>query len=109
MAKEGMVSDKPLFVLIAELAEKKGIRSIKDLPGASHLRVDDHWELWINGRPENVQVDGVALEPYHCYIKFNGWPAGICNPFGGWIAAGSVANEAALCKALEEAADAAIS
>jgi len=32
------------------------------------------------------------VPPFNCYVEFNGWPAGVFNPFGGIIAAGELAN-----------------
>lgn len=46
-------------------------------------------------------TEGVTVEPFHCYIEFNGWPAGVVAPWGGVIAAGDVANEAAFLAAVK--------
>ena len=44
-----------------------------------HRRLDDQWEFWINGHMEPQGGEEIAqkLAPGECYVKFNGWPAGL--------------------------------
>jgi hypothetical protein len=91
-----------VFALIAELAAALGVREIgTTFPACWELDVDPHWHLSINGHEdEQKNHTGVPVPPFHCYAEFNGWPAGLFTPFGGVVAAGTVANEAALIRAL---------
>lgn len=74
-------------------------------------QVDEHWTIAINGHkvPKEAMLPGgggaITVEPYHCYVEFNGFPAGSFNPFGGVIAAGECANEGTFIKAIQAAID----
>lgn len=85
------------FDLLAQLALALGAAPIKGKVWTH--RIDESWDVKINGCSE--QKDGIL--PYHAELSFNGWPAGVMSPFGGWIAAGSLANERALIAAIEAA------
>ena len=81
------------FGTIAELAAALGVRNIKDLPGCWEHRVDDLWWFAINAHAGPVKCSGGILAPLevppgHCYLEYNGWPAGCFTPWGGEIAAG---------------------
>lgn len=97
-----MAKGKPVFICLAEYTKRNGVESIKDT--VYHSKVDEHWELWINGTKEQVKVgpnNTVSLKPFYCYVEFNGWPAGFFHPYGGEFAAGTLANEDTFCEALE--------
>ena len=43
------------------------------------------------------------MQPFHTYIEYNGWPAGVLNPLGeGEFAAGTGANVESFVAALAE-------
>ena len=88
--------------MIAEVATKLGIGNIGDrFPDCWEWDVDAHWHLAINGHLEPKKSrSGVPVPPFHCYAEFNGFPAGMFTPYGGILAAGKQANEAALLRAL---------
>lgn len=91
------------FMAIAELGCAMKIR-LDQLPGTWRHQVDELWHIELNGHQQDLpDVDGLPLKPYHCHIKFNGWPAGILNPRGGCIAAGEAANEETFIAALNKA------
>jgi hypothetical protein len=95
---------KPTLVKIADFALARGVRSIKDLPGCWHYKVDEQWEMWLNGHREPVTLGhGPEVPPFSAYIEFNGWPAGVTDAAGGWFAAGSIANLDAFERALDSA------
>ncbi len=102
MAKK-KVARKPVFVLIAELMLARGITNIKDLPFACELWVDDKWTLYINGHEKNVIANNCDIPPHYAYIEYGEMPAGLINPFFGAMIGSVVANEDALCDALEKA------
>ncbi len=82
------------FAAIADLCLALDAAPANRYPGCWELRLDEHWEIAFNGHGESVRSShGVAVEPYHCYVQFNGWPAGVFGPLGGTIAAGELANE----------------
>lgn len=63
------------------------------------FRIDaGKWVLRANGH--RVKTDGVP--PFSVMVEFNGWPAGIIDPGGAVIAAGSLANLQTLVDALAE-------
>ncbi len=87
------------FDLIVKLHEALGLPSMKEMGTPWHYRVDDQWEFTVNGSGETVEM----IPPYTAALTFNGWPAGLLNPYGGVMAAGTVANEDALIAALKQA------
>jgi hypothetical protein len=90
---------------VAELAMADGAAPINRLPGCWARRVDDHWEIVVNGHDRPVEHGGVEVPPYTCVVKFDGWPAGVVDPAGGIVAAGEAANEEALIAALKRAVE----
>lgn len=89
---------------IGLLAEALGVERINEMDGCWEYQVDSHWSISVNGHPEPTKNSRNAdVPPFSVYIEFNGWPAGIIDPFGGVIAAGAVANEAAFIDALRNA------
>ena len=93
-----------IFHLIAELALKLGIKSIKDLSGCWEYQIDDRWKIFLNGHNKPMEIDSeILIKPYHCYIKYNGWPAGMINPKDGWMVDDTTANENTLIMALKKA------
>jgi len=98
------MEDRPVceaFAAIAELCIALGEAPASNQPGCWELRLDDHWEIAFNGHEESrLSSHGTAVHPYHCYVQFNGWPAGVFGPHGGVIAAGECANEEAFLAAV---------
>jgi len=97
---------------IANLAEALSVSNVKDLPGCWECKVDDRWWFAINAHttPKAVKLSpsGVAhkVDPFHCYVEFNGWPAGVFHLAGGGeFAQGTEANEDAFIDALVAAAE----
>ncbi len=96
------------FMLLANLAHKRGVKGA-DLPGCWECEIPGidggTWWWAVNGKDEPRTPTGRTIEvpPYHCYLEWCGWPAGIFTPFGGEICAGSVANEDAFIAALQAA------
>ena len=93
------------FGLIADLAAALGVRNISQRGGCWEHAVDDRWWIAVNGRVDRSVPcsHGNAVPAGHCYVEFNGFPAGLFTPFGGMIAAGTVANEETFCAALRAA------
>jgi len=82
------------FAALAELCI-----ALDAAPATKHERcweqqIDERWWIAFNGHKEPVGCsDGSMVEPFHCYVKYCGWPAGVFAPWGGVIAAGEAANE----------------
>lgn len=97
-----MVDDRPFseaFTKLVKIGLTLGSRvPLKDHPGLWRHALPGGWEAAVNGHGE--PIDGVP--PYHARLTFNGWPAGIINPYGGIIAAGEAANEDTFIAALDE-------
>lgn len=94
------------FAEIAALAVRLGVIEINKLPGCWEHQVDERWWIAVNGHNEPVECSrGLKIDPFDCYIEFNGWPAGSLNPAGGIIAAGEGANEDTFIEALKQGSD----
>jgi hypothetical protein len=92
------------FVLAMELGYKSGMRSIKDLPGCWTYKVDEQWTIHVNGHAVIMAcASGADIPPYHMYVEYNGWPAGLLGKDGGEFAAGEGANEGTFIEALKAA------
>jgi len=89
------------FLAIADYAKARGHAPIKGK--LYHVKLDERWEFWVNATDKPQEVEGSEIRPYECYVKFNGWPAGIFTPYGGTFAAGEAANERTFCDALKAA------
>jgi len=95
-----------VFAKIAELAAAMNVTGINKLPGAWIVELDHHWTIAVNGHDEDVQTKPhqhaeQSIPAFHAGIWYNGWPAGLLNPFDGLIAAGDAANEDALINAIQ--------
>lgn len=90
------------FAALAHLCCALGASPPGQFPQCWELQIDDRWWIAFNGHEYPVTCTaGVTVEPFHCYVKFNGWPAGVFAPRGGVIAAGEVANEDAFLTAVK--------
>ena len=97
-----MSAQDPLFILLAKLAEKDGVAPINRHTGCWERQIGEHWWIAVNGHKDKISCSkGPEVEPFHCYVEFNGWPAGIFNPMNGIIACGYAANEDAFAAAIE--------
>ena len=102
------MSDSPpvclAFSKLCELCIALGQAPANKHLGCWEHQVNAQWAIAFNAHPEPKACSmGVTVEPFHCYVQFNGWPAGVFNPYGGQIAAGEGANEDAFLAALEAA------
>lgn len=99
MDKSSTPNDAPLceaFVRVAELCEARNEHPISKYEGCWECVVDERWQLAVNGHKVAKACSfspETPIEPFHCYVTFNGWPAFIFNPYGGGGAAGEAANE----------------
>jgi hypothetical protein len=97
------VMDDNLFDLIAQIAIKDGASPMKKHEGCWNRKIDDNWEIWVNGHREpKPGPPDVLVQPFNCYVEFNGWPAGSFSPVEGCLAAGSLANEETFAEALKK-------
>lgn len=93
-----------VFCVIADLAAALGVKSISEREGCWEHTLDERWWFAINGHNGPTPCShGVDVPPFHCYVEYNGWPAGMFSPYGGQMAAGSSANEDTLLIALRGA------
>lgn len=90
------------FCAIVDAAQRLGVGNISLLPGCWEWDIDGVWWLAINGHREPMACShGNAVPPFHAYVEFNGWPAGIFSPSGGEFVAGSAGNEDSFIAALK--------
>lgn len=94
-----------LFVLIAGLASALSVQRINELPGCWEHQVNSQWWFAVNGHDGPIKCSNSEepVQPFHCYVTYNGRPAGVFNPYNGVIAAGEGANEDTFAEALESA------
>ena len=94
--------------LLCELAERTHAVPLNQHPGCWYIAIDAHWELAVNAQPRPSICNAfrsthpIAVNPYHAYIEFNGWPAAILSPQRGEVAAGTAANITTLCAAIHD-------
>lgn len=94
------------FSEIAELAKVLDVKDIGKLPGCWEYQIDDQWWIAVNGHSEAIECStGSKVDPFNCYVQYNGWPAGLFDPYGGTIAAGTGANEDNFIAAIKAAID----
>ncbi len=97
-----MAENKPLFVLLCELAKKDDAAPLHKHAGCWERKIDDQWWIAVNGQMGSVKCSrGPTVNPGNCYVEYNGWPAGSFSPFEGFMAAGGEANEESFAAALE--------
>jgi len=93
--------------LITALHAARQLPPLNEMPGLWIEQIDERWFMAINGgREPRQEPGGFAVPPFHCYVKFNGWPAGLFDYQGGQFAAGELANLESFHAALTRAQDA---
>lgn len=90
---------------ICDIAKHDGVAPLNQHPGVWIFDVGA-WRLALNAHGEPMEYDGHKVDPYHCYVEFNGWPAGIITPRAGTVAFGKLANIFTLRDALKARAEA---
>jgi hypothetical protein len=89
---------------VAQLAISLDAIPLHKHAGCWEHQIDKQWWIAFNGQKQAVECSkGISVDPYHVYIEFNGWPAGIINPFEGTLCAGEIANESTFIAAVEKA------
>lgn len=90
------------FDLIAQLCIAMNEHPLTKHAGCWECVIDGRWKIAVNGHdePKVSSLNPEGIDPFHCHVEYNGWPAGILNPYGGVIAAGAAANEDAFIKAI---------
>jgi hypothetical protein len=64
-----MADINDIWTAIMGLAEAKGVKSIKDLPGCWEVTIDEQWWLAINGHKAPVKCShGPSVNPFCCYV-----------------------------------------
>lgn len=96
------------MLAIADLMIAVGKAPVNQKPGPVVHDVDARWKVVLNGHREPVKYgekNEIEVPPFHCYVEFNGWPAGLLDPFGGWLVAGTLANEETFVAAVKHATE----
>ena len=96
---------KEAFVVLCDLADAVGAKQpLSEYAGCWEHKIDEKWFVACNAHQEPKAVVGIPggmahggkpfmLDPFHAYVEYNGWTAGVFNPRNGTFAAGSGANE----------------
>jgi len=92
-----------VFLKAAELVQK----DYPSIKGKWWVKNVGNWTLALHGKDENQEFEPegcmpVSVERGELVVWWNGFLAGIITPFGGVIAAGSMANEEKLIADLTE-------
>ena len=100
------MTDRPIcegFYALTLLAEaSRTALPLNKHDGCWEHQIDKRWWCAINGHKEKMECShGGKVPGFSALIEFNGWPAGIVDPFGGIIAAGDAANEDTFITAVE--------
>lgn len=81
-----MGDEPPLAKAFVLIAERFGRIFVAPLPKRL-LEIGSPTEGWgVRLNPTSEAVDGI--QPYRAHVTFNGWPAGIMQPYGGTMMAG---------------------
>lgn len=74
------------FALIADLASRRGVSRINQLPGCYEFALPDGWEVSVNGHREpRKNIHGDPVPPFHALVQRHGWPALLMSPAGGEV------------------------
>lgn len=91
------------MVAVGDYAHTLGMIPVNQVEECWEQQVDENWWIAVNGHKEVVECSrGIRVQPFTCYVEFNGWPAGIIHAYGGVLAAGDAANEDTFVAALRE-------
>lgn len=92
------------FMVVAELFGALGVTDARNVEGCIEHQINDQWFVALNGHSEPCvcSKSNIPVEPFTIYVEFNGWPAGVLNPYDGCIAAGELANETTFIAAVKE-------
>ena len=90
-----------LMVKITDLALALNAEPINQYPDCWECKIDNHWTIAVNGHRVPKMWNDIVVQPFHVYVEFCGFPAGMISAFGGIIAAGGMANEDTLIAAIE--------
>ena len=91
------------FAKIARLGCILKAEPLNKWPGGLEIAIDERWWIAVNGHNETTKCSkGADVLPFHAWIEYNGWPAGMVSPTGGIIATGSCANENTFIEALDK-------
>lgn len=92
------------FEALCELCMALGEAPANKHPDCWECKVDERWSIAFNchKEPKRSSLSDVVVQPFNCYVQYNGWPAGVFDPTGGVIAAGEGANEDTFIAALKE-------
>lgn len=104
------MSEEPIseaFASVLGLAVKLGVTRINEREGCWEHAIDGTWWIAINGHKTPTKCSRGPEVPFgHCYVEYNGFPAGVFSMRSGIIAAGAAANEATFIAAVQRACDA---
>lgn len=96
-------------IVLVALAQEVGIQNIIANEGCTEIVIDPQWTVAVNPHDSKQKHNGATIEPYHTFIWFNDWPAGMMTPFQGCFVEGSEANEdefiRAIAKRIERESD----
>lgn len=91
---------------LCTLAIQLKVEPMSQLPECWEHKLDEHWAFAVNGHNAPMQASRffpspVVVPPFCLYVEFNGFPAGILNPYRGEFVAGILANAKKFRKALK--------
>ena len=92
------------FYILAKLCEALDEAPLNKHNDCWECVIDKSWKIAVNGHqePKKCSLTDIPIDPFHCYVEYNGWPVGILNPYGGTIVASKRANENTFIEAVRE-------
>lgn len=99
----GKTPDENLFVLVAMLARKLGKSPLNNRLFIH--RIDKSWNIVVNGCRIAKGFKEYSVPPGHCLVEFDGWPAALFSPHGGFfkgVEGSHQATEKAFIRALKD-------
>lgn len=77
------------FSVVVQLADKLGVKKINEIEGCWEVDINEKWSLALNGHREPTKDShGCEVPPFQMAVTYNGCPAGIIGPHGGFIFSG---------------------
>ena len=91
-----MSTIEDIWEQVFALAKADGVMPLNQFAGCWYRRLDEKWAIAINAHYEEIEHPFAdcphKVPPFSIFVLFNGWPAGVIDPYSASIAAGAIAN-----------------
>jgi hypothetical protein len=90
-----------IMMRIADMAILMNAHPLNQYADCWECEIDHRWTIAANGHREPKKWRDITVQPFHVYVEYNGFPAGIISAYEGIIAAGTEANEETFLAAID--------